>query len=470
MDSSKSPDNLNLLKGSDENRKLFKVSYRDMDLSKDPYSTRLPRHKTTVFYGSSHTAEFRHLVMGHSQIRDKWRVVLPDDELNFPMDWISVSGGKAKDLAMEIVRILQTYKGEQPLRISAIIWQNSVESSSLEDMKSIAREIQEELDQHTEHKVAFPSLHFIPQQEACWGKIGDLNDFLREVNIRNGLNPYNIHKSTMKMKKGEGLRVQQSSFEEYKAGTGKGYHIAESRWSAYVRIIKKYHQMGFRDHEGAQSDHKPRHTSKITFMPTAGVRMKDPRDVDLRKSLNDIRSRKKEEYGQKDRLEGVGLVRKIAADSVEDGQRKEDSLKQAYKGEMQQVVMKIVDETLTQESKRKHEEEEAKEKWVEEKRKTLQKMNHRLIKWESHGRIWEDTLIKQERDLEAKEKDMEMREAEAKRRHLENLERYKTSDLKLKIATAEKELELAKMEKDKRKMKKSTKDHIRRPRDAGKEK
>lgn len=457
MDSSKNPDDANSFNSSPDQRKPSKVSYSDMDLSKDPYSTRLPKHKTTVFYGSNQEAEFRHLVIGHSQVRNKWNVVLPENELNFPMDWISVSGGKARDLAGEIVYFLQTYQGKQPLRISAVIWQNSVENESLDNLKNIVWDIQEELDQHPEHKVAFPTLHFIPQQESSWEKIGKLNDFLREVNINNGLNPYNMHKSTMRMKKGEGLRVQQSAFEEFKAGTGKGYHIAESRYPAYVRVIKKYHQTGFRDHEGAKEDHQPRETTEIKFMPTGDVKMQHPRHVDLRRSLNDIRSRKREEYGKDDMIERSALMKKIATDSVEDEHQKADDQKHAGREEMRQDVVKKIVEEIHKESKRKQEEEKEKEEWVEEKRRTLQKMNKRLMQWENHGRLWEETLVKQERDLDAKEREMEMREAELQKRHMDNLERFKASDLKLKVATVEKELELAKIELERKRIMKLAK-------------
>ena len=54
---------------------------------------------------------------------------------------------------------------------------------------------------------------------------------------------------------------------------------------------------------------------------------------------------------------------------------------------------------------------------MEEKKKILQKMNQRLMKWENHGKSWEDTLIKQERDLEAKEKELAEQDASFCRKH-----------------------------------------------------
>lgn len=473
MDSSKSPEILNPSKGSyryrnlskdsvsKKDKDLSKDSFRDkyMDLSKDPYNTKLPKHKTTINLGCDSGANYRNLVIGHSQVRNKWTVVLPEEELNFQMDWISVSGGKATALGEEIIRILRTYVGDQPLRISAVIWQNSVEDTSLEDMKNLVREIQEELVYHPEHKVAFPTLHFIPQQESSWEKVGHFNDYLREVNIRNGLNPYNLHKSIMKKKKGGGLKVQQGAFDEFQAGTGKGYHIAKSKWPEYVRVIKKYHQTGFRDHEGAKYDHHPRATNQIMLMPSSINKMRNPKEIDLRKSLNDIKSRKRKEYGMEVIAEGELLVKKIAADTVIDHDSKEFKNKQTHRQGIQSVVNKIADETFKEE-KRKHEAETSKSKIIEEKKKTLHKMNQRLIKWENHGKSWEDTLIKQERDLEAKEKELEMKEAEIKHRqqvYAGNMERYKASNIKLKLAIAENELELAKMERENKRRQKDEK-------------
>ena len=483
MDSSKSPETLNPSKGynsygnlskdSASKKDLSKDSSRDqdmdlskdysrkknMDLSKDPYNTKLPKHKTTINLGCDSRANYRNLVIGHSQVRDKWTVILPEEELNFQMDWISVSGGKATTLGEEIIRILRTYKGDQPLRISAIIWQNSVEETSLEDMKNLVRKIQEELDYHPEHKVAFPTLHFIPQQELSWEKVGHFNDYLREVNIRNGLNPYNLHKSIMKKKKGGGLKVQQVAFDEFQAGTGKGYHIAESKWPEYVRVIKKYHQTGFRDHEGAKYDHNPRATNQIMLMPVSTNKMKNPREVDLRRSLNDIKSRKRKDYGKKFIAEGELLVKKIAADTVIDNDSREFHNRQAHREGIMSVVNKIADETY-EEEKRKREAETLKSTLMEEKKKILQKMNQRLMKWENHGKSWEDTLIKQERDLEEKEKELEMKEAEIKHRqqvYEENMERYRASDIKLKLAIAENELEVAKLERETRRRRKAEK-------------
>ena len=73
---------------------LSKDSSRDKDmyLSEDPYNTKLPKHKTSINLGCDSRANYRNFVIGHSQVRDKWTVVLPEEHLNFQMDWISSPG------------------------------------------------------------------------------------------------------------------------------------------------------------------------------------------------------------------------------------------------------------------------------------------------------------------------------------------------------------------------------------------
>ena len=181
-------------------------------------------------------------------------------------------------------------------------------------------------------------------------------------------------------------------------------------------MIKKYHQTGFRDYEGAKYDHNPRATNQIMLMPVSTDKMKNPREVDLRRSLNDINSRKRKEYGKKFIAEGELLVKKIAADTVIDHDSREFHNRLSHREGIMSAVNKIADKTF-EEEKRKREAETSKSNLMEEKKKILQKMNQRLMKWENHGKSWEDTLIKQERDLEAKEKELAEQDASFCRKH-----------------------------------------------------
>jgi len=144
--------------------------------------------------------------------------------------------------------------------------------------------------------------------------------------------------------------------------------------------MKKYHQTGFRDYEGVKYDHNPRATNQIMLMPVSTNKMKNPMEVDLRRSLNDIKSRKRKEYGKKFIAEGELLVKKIAADTVIVYDSREFHNRLAHREGIMSVVNKIAEE------KRKHEAETSKSNLMEEKKKILQKMNQRLMKWENHGK------------------------------------------------------------------------------------
>ena len=434
MDTSENPRKRKGL-SEDSEEGLFKDSSDPEGLSKDPYGTHLPKNKISYHYATQETDRYRHLIIGHSQIRDKWNVYLDGTDLNFNMDWISMSGGKARTLADEIIRILQTYEGDQPLRISAIIWQNSVEKSSIEDLKSIVRDIDNELQYHPQHKVAFPTLMYIPSQENVWDKIATFNDYLREINIRNGLNPYNLHKTTTRPGKNGKIKAVQSAYEEYQTGKGKGYHIASHYNGKYAKSIRVYHKTGFRDHQESKDDHIP---NPIKAKPlTPSNKMKRPEDYDMRAKLNDIKSvSKKAENIKKRELE----------------KQTESNIKTA-KEQMERT------ETMLQENKAK--------------KRILLDMNKRLKDWEEQGREKEDSLMQAEKDLEARERELEMREAEIKRREEENkvkFEKFKASDMKLKVAIAENELEVAKLEMDRRRRKKLEKKRLQHERAKSKNK
>ena len=107
-------------------------------------------------------------VVGYSQIRGKWDVEMYG-VLNYSMNWISFSGEKAHFLGGEIIKLLRLNNDLQ-LRTSAVIWQNSVETSSLEELMVTAKNIIEEVKKHPQHKEGFPTLNLVPAQDFCLRK------------------------------------------------------------------------------------------------------------------------------------------------------------------------------------------------------------------------------------------------------------------------------------------------------------
>ena len=394
-----------------------------------PHLRNFPKNKYRFHFENSEDSEFMHIVVGHSQIRDKWEVPMTG-ELNYPMNWISFSGGKAEFLGDEIIRILNSNDHIQ-LRISAIIWQNSIESSTAEDLKRIALAISDEIAKHPQHKVAFPSLHFVPQQQQFWDKIGHFNNFLRDLNIKNGLNPYNLHKTTMRKVKGKGMKVTQTSWKEFNNNKGKGYHIDSHVNVRYVKFIKTYHLRGFKDKESGGSK-VPNSTDSMKHLFPSQL-MRHPTERDVREILNDIKSVKRKSYGDVKVEDELFLIRE-----------ERDSLLKKAREEIKQSN-KIIDVTCKQKNQ-------------------LKDMQARLDEWEKSSRAREKELIKHEREMDAKEKDLECREAELELREQkfkEQLEELGCREVKLDLKIVQMELEIAQLQNKSKKEKRNRKEKKR---------
>ena len=268
---------------------------RKQDTTKYPYKGFNPADNCKFHFTDQSNNYHTHIVVGHSQIQDKWLVKLDKEDLAFNVDWISYSGGTARFLANIIIRLMKN-NADKNLRITAIIWQNSVAYTSLAEMKEIARSIKDTAQQYPQHKVAFPTLQFVPDQEAYFDKIGEFNIFLREENIDMGMSAYNLHKTTMIHKKGKGMVVSQKAWKEFNTNRGKGFHIDISHWDGYVKIIKTFHLCGFRDQKSARNSSAPRLSVELQSTPKQKPLI-HPKAFDMRGTLNDIKSRKRNRYG-----------------------------------------------------------------------------------------------------------------------------------------------------------------------------
>ena len=75
-------------------------------------------------------AKIHHLVIGHSKIIGCWDHQYEEVELNFDIDdWIYMPNGKTEELCNILATEFQESK--VPLRVSAIIWRNSIQNLSL---------------------------------------------------------------------------------------------------------------------------------------------------------------------------------------------------------------------------------------------------------------------------------------------------------------------------------------------------
>ena len=229
-------------------------------------------------------AMIRHLVIGHSQIHGCWDCKFEGNELNFNIDWICVPGGKAKDL-LELMK-QQMSKSQIPLRISAIIWQNSIPDLSFGDVEQMIEEIEATLDIHPQHKVALPECQFVPAQARMFEHIAKINLILADFNGRQGFNRYPLFRATMKQSK-NGYKVKQAEWSEFQNKTGPGYHIADK--TKLTKFIRKFHAYNLENAKFVQWRPSTLDITKVLAVISPPDNMIDPSEApkDLREKLRD---------------------------------------------------------------------------------------------------------------------------------------------------------------------------------------
>ena len=400
------------------------------DTNRYPYPSFVCIEKTSYHIESTPDDSPRHMVFGHSQIRNMWNADLKKD-LIFPIDWFSYSGGKARFLSREIIKTLKA--NSCPLRISAIIWQNSITDTSLEDLLQISNDIQAELIKHPQHKVAFPTVLFVPDQEKFWDKVAKLNEHLGSLNLKNGLNLYSLHKSIMNKKKGKGLRVVQSAWKEFNNNSGKGYHIDEKHAHQYANFIRNYHIHGFLDQKAGRRSQPPAER-KGHNAPSQTMKM--PQEVDGRDLLNNIKSRKRTMYGKVVMQDELNNLEQLKAEKVELSKNQIMETDEIIEEQKEKrIKLKEMDQRLTAkyaESQKREEALNMKEKELDEKEKRIQKIENECEKREQAA-------------------------AEAMAKHEQVIRELKTKEIMLMIDIQRKNLELEALCKEKKKKRKHKK-------------
>ena len=109
--------------------------------------------------------------------------------------------GKAQKLRKLLISEIR--KAQIPLRISAMIWQNSIRTITPFAVKQIIDEIDSTLKLHPQHRVALPECQFVPEQADHFEHIAIINLLLANFNQQHDFNRYLLLK------------------------TGPGYHIAD---------------------------------------------------------------------------------------------------------------------------------------------------------------------------------------------------------------------------------------------------
>ena len=226
-------------------------------------------------------AKLRHLVIGHSQIQTCWDYKHQEPELEFEIDWICMPHGNTQEL--KELLIAEIRESQIPLRISAMIWQNSITTIKLSEVMEIVKEIESTLKLYPQHKVALPECQFVPAQADYFEHISKVNLLLADFNKRQGFNRYPLFKSTMDLKKG--LHVKQDQWLEYQRKTGPGYQIADK--SKYTKFIRKFHLNNLKNPKQVVWKPSTLDITKVLAVVSPPNRMKDPSELkmDLRETL-----------------------------------------------------------------------------------------------------------------------------------------------------------------------------------------
>ena len=221
-----------------------------MDLNNEPYIGYDKKRPGDCYHlESSMQAEMRYVVIGHSQVRNKWLVKLNGEELDFPVDWISFSGGQASFLLGETIKLIAS--AEVPLRVIADVWQNSIGKVPVADLIELLKFFEKDLKNYNlKHKVALATCQFAPDLKEHWDDISDLNEAVREYNIRSNIAPLNLHKASMVHTSKKPLKVAQSRYREYNQDKSLGYHLDSVGNVKYVQIIRKHLLKGFNLNKG----------------------------------------------------------------------------------------------------------------------------------------------------------------------------------------------------------------------------
>ena len=249
--------------------------------------------------------EVRHMVIGHSQIRNFTDYQFPDvPAINFPMETICIRGGKVPELISKIKDEL--HASERPLRISAIIWQNSNWDITISEVEHVVFDMETFLKDYPFHRVAFPECLFVPDQEKIWDKIAKINHVLADYNYRQGFDRYPLYKVAQSYCKRKGTyTVRQTSYWEFNQGlsqsnnrgskqSSKGYHLDEGApKQRFAKFIRTFHSAGFNEKSdrGPTKQSMPSVSNKVFCVANPGNIMKSPECVDARAVINNIRHR-----------------------------------------------------------------------------------------------------------------------------------------------------------------------------------
>ena len=186
------------------------------------------------FFSDSEAKE-RHVLVAHSQIRSCWDEKF-DGDLDFPMDFICLPGGKAPELIDIMKEVISSSK--VPIKMTGLIFQNSITEITLNQVVDILEDFGQFLQGYPEHKVAFAQGLYPPSNRDFAAHITKVNCQLITFNEHYGHEPFQLSKVCLGQP-----RAKQDFYTEKLNRWSDGYHLKDKR--KMIRFIRQFHLHSF---------------------------------------------------------------------------------------------------------------------------------------------------------------------------------------------------------------------------------
>ena len=251
------------------------------------------------FFSDSKAKE-RHVLVAHSQIRSCWDEKF-DGDLDFPMDFFCLPGGKAPELIDIMKEVITSSK--VPIKMTGLIFQNSITELTLNQVAHILEDFAQFLKDYPEHKVAFAQGLYPPRNKDFSAHITKVNCQLITFNDHYGHDAYHLTKVCVGKP-----RANQVFYTEKLDRWTDGYHLKDKR--KIIKFIRNFHLFSF-----GEGNSKPyQNTWEMEDLKRVEVRTPCP-GFDLREK---IASKRMLKDGPDNPNVNTGTPRKLSKADTED--------------------------------------------------------------------------------------------------------------------------------------------------------
>ena len=214
-----------------------------------------------------------HVLVSHFQAEGCWNVEL-EDNLKFPLDFICLPSGKATELLDVIKELISAAK--KPMKVTGMIWQNSIREISLDYAASLLEDLKSFLKDHPNHNVAISECLFAPKDREYFEHISRINAISRQFNLDLYNAPFPLNKVGLGKKRAgkNALTEKPDRWIENNIQPGGGYQLKDK--AKLLKFIKTYHLKGFAAIAQGNRDITPQNLDeKSMFIPTPAFDLRE---------------------------------------------------------------------------------------------------------------------------------------------------------------------------------------------------